>query len=43
MHIKVTAFATNLSLYDLQKKVRVAAAAECVSNTMGLIENFQLF
>jgi len=33
----------NLSLYCLQKEVRVAAAAQSVSNAMSLVKNFELF
>ena len=34
---------TNLSLYDLQEKVWITAAAESVSNMVSLIQNFELF
>jgi len=33
----------NLSLYDLQQKIRIAAATKCMTNTMSLIKNFELF
>ena len=41
--IKVSYTDMNLSLYCLQKEVRVAAAAESVSNAMSLVKNFELF
>jgi len=34
---------TDLSLYDLQEKVWITAAAESVSNMVSLIQNFELF